>query len=132
MVSAIRLIVAVRQLTGAGGRGFTRLPSGSTVSRARKQPPLLGIRDSGSVTERSAKHAAAYGPDAMQLNGPRTCGDVPVKSQVQVLATAGYRGYYCFEWEKKWHPEIEEPEVAFPHFARTMTQYLEDAGVKPG
>ena len=58
-------------------------------------------------------------------------GDVPVKSQVQVLATAGYKGYYCFEWEKKWHPEIEEPEVAFPHFARTVTQYLEDAGVKP-
>jgi sugar phosphate isomerase/epimerase len=58
-------------------------------------------------------------------------GEVPVKSQVQTLATAGYKGYYCFEWEKKWHPEIEDPEVAFPHFARTMTQYLKDAGVKP-
>ena len=58
-------------------------------------------------------------------------GEVPVRSQVQVLAKAGYRGYYCFEWEKKWHPEIEEPEVAFPHFAKTMTQYLEEAGVKP-
>jgi sugar phosphate isomerase/epimerase len=58
-------------------------------------------------------------------------GNVPVKSQVQVLAAAGYKGYFCFEWEKKWHPEIEEPEVAFPHFARTMTQYLKDAGVKP-
>ena len=58
-------------------------------------------------------------------------GDVPVKSQVQVLAGAGYKGYYCFEWEKRWHPEIEDPEVAFPHFARTMTQYLKDAGVKP-
>lgn len=58
-------------------------------------------------------------------------GDVPVRSQVQVLAAAGYKGSYCFEWEKKWHPEIEEPEVAFPHFARTITQYLKDAGVKP-
>jgi sugar phosphate isomerase/epimerase len=58
-------------------------------------------------------------------------GDVPVKSQVRVLAAAGYKGYYCFEWEKKWHPEIEEPEVAFPHFARAMTHYLKDAGVKP-
>jgi sugar phosphate isomerase/epimerase len=58
-------------------------------------------------------------------------GDVPVSTQVQVLARAGYKGYYCFEWEKKWHPEIEEPEVAFPHYARTMTQYLKDAGVKP-
>ena len=58
-------------------------------------------------------------------------GDVPVKTQVQVLAGAGYTGYYCFEWEKKWHPEIEEPEVAFPHFARTITDYLKEAGVKP-
>jgi len=58
-------------------------------------------------------------------------GEVPVKSQVQTLAAAGYKGYYCFEWEKKWHPEIEDPEVAFPHFAQTMTQYLKDAGVPP-
>ncbi len=57
-------------------------------------------------------------------------GDVPVQTQVQVLAKAGYKGYYCFEWEKKWHPEIEEPEVAFPHFARTVGGYLQAAGVK--
>jgi sugar phosphate isomerase/epimerase len=58
-------------------------------------------------------------------------GDVPVQEQVSVLAKAGYTGYYCFEWEKKWHPEIEEPEVAFPHYARTMAGYLTAAGVKP-
>ena len=52
-------------------------------------------------------------------------GEVPVKTQVQVLASAGYKGYYCFEWEKKWHPEIEEPEVAFPHFARTIDRIPE-------
>jgi sugar phosphate isomerase/epimerase len=34
-------------------------------------------------------------------------GEVPVKEQVRVLAGAGYGGFYCFEWEKKWHPEIE-------------------------
>ena len=58
-------------------------------------------------------------------------GDVPVKTQVDVLANGGYKGYYCFEWEKKWHPEIEEPEVAFPHYATTMTEYLKAAGVRP-
>ena len=58
-------------------------------------------------------------------------GDVPVKEQVRVLAAAGYKGLYCFEWEKKWHPEIEEPEVAFPHYAKTMAEYLAAAGVKP-
>ncbi|HVX65992.1 MAG TPA: sugar phosphate isomerase/epimerase family protein [Bryobacteraceae bacterium] len=55
-------------------------------------------------------------------------GDVPVKETVRVLATGGYKGYYCFEWEKRWHPEIEEPEVAFPHYAKVMRQYLAEAG----
>jgi sugar phosphate isomerase/epimerase len=58
-------------------------------------------------------------------------GDVPVKEQVRVLAGGGYKGYYCYEWEKKWHPEIEEPEVAFPHYAKVMAEYLTAAGVKP-
>jgi sugar phosphate isomerase/epimerase len=56
-------------------------------------------------------------------------GDVPVKETVKVLAAGGYRGYYCFEWEKKWHPEIEEPEVAIPHYATVMRGYLAEAGV---
>ena len=57
-------------------------------------------------------------------------GDIPVKEIVRVLASNGYKGYYCFEWEKRWHPEIDEPEIAFPHYAKTMRGYLADAGVK--
>ncbi len=57
-------------------------------------------------------------------------GLVPVKEQVRVLAVSGYQGFYCFEWEKKWHPEIEEPEIAFPHYAKTVAEYLAAAGVK--
>ena len=34
-------------------------------------------------------------------------GRVPLRETVNVLKGAGYKGYYCFEWEKKWHPEIE-------------------------
>jgi sugar phosphate isomerase/epimerase len=58
-------------------------------------------------------------------------GDVPVKAQVQVLAANGYKGYYGFEWEKRWHADIPEPEVAFPHYARTVGEYLAGAGVSP-
>jgi sugar phosphate isomerase/epimerase len=57
-------------------------------------------------------------------------GQVPVREQVRVLAAGGYKGFYCFEWEKKWHPEIEDPEIAFPHFAKTVGGYLAEAGVK--
>jgi sugar phosphate isomerase/epimerase len=57
-------------------------------------------------------------------------GQVPVKEQVRVLATGGYPGFYSFEWEKGWHPEIEEPEVAFPQYAKVMSGWLDELGVK--
>jgi sugar phosphate isomerase/epimerase len=57
-------------------------------------------------------------------------GTVPVRETVRVLVAGGYKGYYCFEWEKKWHPEIEEPEVAFPQYARVMAGYLAEPRAK--
>ena len=56
-------------------------------------------------------------------------GEVPVRQQVDALAQAGYRGFYSFEWEKRWHPEIEEPEVAIRHYAEVASDYLRRAGV---
>jgi sugar phosphate isomerase/epimerase len=56
-------------------------------------------------------------------------GEVPVDRQIAALAKSGYRGAYSFEWEKRWHPEIEEPEVAFPQFVEMATKYLRAAGV---
>lgn len=58
-------------------------------------------------------------------------GTVPVRDTVAVLVKNGYRGFFGFEWEKAWHPEIEEPEVALPHFVEQMRRYLADAGHKP-
>jgi sugar phosphate isomerase/epimerase len=53
-------------------------------------------------------------------------GDVPVERQVMALREIGYKGYYCFEWEKVWHPDIQEPEVAFPQYAKVVAGYLEE------
>ena len=57
-------------------------------------------------------------------------GEVPVKRQVAALARTGYRGFYSFEWEKRWHPEIAEPEVAIAQFATVAGEYLRGAGVR--
>jgi sugar phosphate isomerase/epimerase len=54
-------------------------------------------------------------------------GDVPVKEQVQQLVDIGYKGYFSYEWEKAWHPDLEDPSIAFPEYAKVMTQYLKDA-----
>lgn len=56
-------------------------------------------------------------------------GTVPVRETVRALAAGRYAGLFSFEWEKRWHPEIAPPEVAFPHYARVMREYLADAGV---
>jgi sugar phosphate isomerase/epimerase len=51
-------------------------------------------------------------------------GEVPVKRQIAALAKIGYRGFYSFEWEKRWHAEIEEPEIAIAQYARVAAEYL--------
>lgn len=47
-------------------------------------------------------------------------GSLPLRQFVDVLRKDGYDGYYSLEWVKNWNPEIEEPEVAFPHFVKYM------------
>ena len=37
---------------------------------------------------------------------------------LELLRGHGYRRWVSFEWEKRWYPELEEPEVALPHFVR--------------
>ena len=54
-------------------------------------------------------------------------GNIPVRKQVEVLRAGGYQGYYCFEWEKVWHPDLEDPEIAIPDYARVMKGYFEDS-----
>jgi sugar phosphate isomerase/epimerase len=47
-------------------------------------------------------------------------GEVPVREQLQALDRHGYSGYVSVEWEKKWHPEIAEPEIALPQHIRWL------------
>ena len=41
-------------------------------------------------------------------------GDTPIFEAIDMLAKDGYKGYYSFEWEKLWHPEIEKPKSQLP------------------
>ncbi|MGZ5221768.1 MAG: sugar phosphate isomerase/epimerase family protein [Chitinophagaceae bacterium] len=51
-------------------------------------------------------------------------GDVPIFEAIDALAKGGYKGFYSFEWEKMWHPEIAEPELAIADYAKVMKQYF--------
>jgi sugar phosphate isomerase/epimerase len=49
------------------------------------------------------------------LNGE---GDFPWLELKNALLDLQYDRFLSFEWEKKWHPEIADAEIALPHFAR--------------
>jgi sugar phosphate isomerase/epimerase len=61
------------------------------------------------------------GKDVYKLFGE---GEVPVFEAIDLLAKGGYKGYYSFEWEKLWHPEIAAPEVAIAQFPVKMKQHF--------
>ena len=43
-------------------------------------------------------------------------GEFPILDCLDLLHNGGYDGWYSYEWEKMWHPELEPPELAFPMF----------------
>jgi sugar phosphate isomerase/epimerase len=45
-------------------------------------------------------------------------GEFPARECLASLVAGGYDGWHCLEWEKMWHPELEEPETALPPFPR--------------
>lgn len=45
-------------------------------------------------------------------------GDFPLLELKASLEGLRYDRFVSFEWEKKWHPEIADAEIALPHFAR--------------
>jgi sugar phosphate isomerase/epimerase len=52
-------------------------------------------------------------------------GEVPVREMLGLLTAGGYRGWISVEWEKRWHPEIEEPEVALPQHLDRLNSWLD-------
>ena len=52
-------------------------------------------------------------------------GEVPVREMLGLLAAGGYPNWISVEWEKHWHPEIAEPEVALPQYRSVLAEWLE-------
>lgn len=49
-------------------------------------------------------------------------GDLPIVPIARKLLEDGYDGYFSLEWEKKWHPELPDINVALEHFVAVMNQ----------
>jgi sugar phosphate isomerase/epimerase len=51
-------------------------------------------------------------------------GEVPIFEAVDALSKGGYKGFYSFEWEKFWHPELEDPETALADYPVAMKRHF--------
>jgi sugar phosphate isomerase/epimerase len=83
--------------------------------------------DAYSVLHPYIKHS--HIKDAKLVNGEAHYvllgqGEVPIFSAIDALRSGGYTGYYSFEWEKLWHPEIGASDVAIADYAKVMRAHF--------
>lgn len=52
-------------------------------------------------------------------------GEFPTADALSLLIGEGYAGWLSLEWEKMWHPEIADPEIAFPIYVQRMHEALD-------
>jgi sugar phosphate isomerase/epimerase len=118
----------LKAILTAAGQGPALLWDAHHTVVSSKEAPADTFKELGTwIRHTHLKDSRPEGDDVRYvLTGT---GTVPVRDIVRVLVAGGYKGYYSFEWEKKWHPDIEEPEIAIPHYAKVMREYLREAGV---
>jgi sugar phosphate isomerase/epimerase len=51
-------------------------------------------------------------------------GQLPLVEAIRLLQQKGYDGWMMFEHEKRWHPTLVEPEIAFAAFANWVKPLL--------
>jgi sugar phosphate isomerase/epimerase len=51
-------------------------------------------------------------------------GIVPIFQAIDLLYKNQYTGYYSFEWEKLWHPEILDPQIALADYPLAMKKHF--------
>ncbi len=52
-------------------------------------------------------------------------GEFPLRELNSSLRELHYARFLSFEWEKKWHPELDDAEIALPHFAKWFRENVE-------
>jgi sugar phosphate isomerase/epimerase len=86
------------------------------------EDPEYTVRELGKwIRHTHLKDSVADGKDRKYVLTGK--GEVPVERQVRALREINYQGYFCFEWEKVWHPELLDPSVAIPDYMRVVSEY---------
>jgi len=134
-----RLAAAARVLETAAGVAerlgvAIGVETHDSFSSARVVAELLALVDAPSVGAVWDSHLLAQVKDARRAperaDGWQLVllgeGEVPVREMLAVLAAGGYQGWISVEWEKRWHGEIEAPEVALPEHLALLSTWMNE------
>lgn len=50
-------------------------------------------------------------------------GELPIDEMMNALRSINYDGFISLEWDPAWLPDINDPEIIFPHFVSFMSRY---------
>ena len=50
-------------------------------------------------------------------------GALPIDEMMNSLRSVNYDGFVSLEWDPAWLPDINDPEIIFPHFVSYMSRY---------
>ena len=102
------------------------------TSRVGAESPEETLEILGNRVKHVHLKDAVYDPDhpqAMKRDGWRYVlpgtGELPLAEAIALLREMNYDGWVIFENEKRWHPELPEPEEAFPRFVEWIRPLLE-------
>lgn len=51
-------------------------------------------------------------------------GELPLIESIALLQEHGYNDWLLFEHEKRWHPNLPEPEEIFPQFVEWVRPFI--------
>jgi sugar phosphate isomerase/epimerase len=81
----------------------------------------------GAAALQTAEQIAAEAQARQLMAGHRSAdyvrfgeGEFPAAECCRILRAAGYRGWFSYEWEKAWHPELADPADALPPFPAAL------------
>lgn len=81
------------------------------------EDPDLTVRELGKWIRHTHLKDSADKHEHYVLTGR---GTIPIERQISALRATGYKGFFCFEWEKLWHPDLAEPEIAIADFSHVV------------
>jgi len=107
--------LAAELLAAVGSDGFAILWDIQHSLAAKEQPEVTWQAIGQHVRHTHIK-------DVTSANYPCLMGEgvLPVPDIIALLERKSYEGYYSFEWEKTWIPELAAPEIALPQYMEYM------------